>query len=240
MNLLAKGQAAVRSWLGIDHAIAKGTLEIALLPAMLDNDNAVILEIGCNDGSETLEFLRCFGPGAKLYAFEPEPRAIKRFKDKVNDPRCQLFEVALSDTRGTTEFYSSNGTPDSSRFENFRPDGWDLSGSLKKPKKHLERHPWCRFDQKITVHTRTLDDWAQEYGIGTVDFMWVDVQGAENLLFRGATETLQRTRFLYTEYSNRELYEGQLNLEGILTALPNFEVVRRYEGDVLLRNRMLS
>jgi hypothetical protein len=43
-----------------------------------------------------------------------------------------------------------------------------------------------------------------------VDFMWVDVQGAEDLVFTGAKDVLSRTRYVYTEYAT-DLYEGQLN-----------------------------
>jgi hypothetical protein len=49
-----------------------------------------------------------------------------------------------------------------------------------------------------------------------IDSMWVDVQGAEDLVFAGAQETLRCTKYLYTEYCNQELYEGQLNLAQLL------------------------
>ncbi len=62
---------------------------------------------------------------------------------------------------------------------------------------------------------------------------------AENLFIRGGQEALGKTRYLYTEYSNRELYEGQVNLPQLLALLPDYEVVARYPGDVLLRNKTL-
>lgn len=71
----------------------------------------------------------------------------------------------------------------------------------------------------------------------------MDVQGAESDVIAGGQKTLGRTRFIYTEYSDRELYEGQLSLRSILDLLPAFEVVTLYpreiEGDVLLRNKVL-
>ena len=68
----------------------------------------------------------------------------------------------------------------------------------------------------------------------------VDVQGAEQDVIAGAPTILQKTRFLYTEYSNNELYEGQLSLKRLLALLPSFEVEARYPGDVLLRNRRMK
>ena len=53
----------------------------------------------------------------------------------------------------------------------------------------------------------------------------------------GGQQALQQTRYLYTEYSNRELYEGQVRLDTILERLPDFEIASRYENDVLLKNK---
>lgn len=82
-----------------------------------------------------------------------------------------------------------------------------------------------------------LDDWCEEYGVTQIDFIWMDVQGAEADVIAGAAGTLNKTRFIYTEYSNNELYEGQLSLRSLLKRLPTFDLVARYPGDILLRNR---
>lgn len=87
------------------------------------------------------------------------------------------------------------------------------------------------------VSTRRLDTWAADEGVDSVDFIWADVQGAEIDLINGGRVTLSNTRYLYTEYSNRELYEGQVGLKTLLKSLPEFEVVHRFAHDVLLRNR---
>lgn len=91
----------------------------------------------------------------------------------------------------------------------------------------------------VTVTTTTLDCWCSEHGIEVVDFIWMDVQGAEADVFKGGPATLSRTRFLYTEYADRELYEGQLDLRRLLKTLRGFRILTRYPGDVLLANRRL-
>lgn len=239
MSVLEKSARALKVLLKLEPPITAGEFEVDSLPQLLGNDSPVILEIGCNDGTETNRFLSLFGAGARVYAFEPDPRAIDRFRQRVTDPRAKLFELAISDRAGTTEFYVSDGKPTAAGYEELRPNGWDLSGSIRKPKEHLVQHPWCRFDQKITIPTQSLDSWSTEQQIKLIDFMWVDVQGAEVDFIRGATQSLKHTRYLYTEYSDRQLYEGQLNLRQLLRLLPDFDVVHRYVGDVLLRNRYL-
>jgi FkbM family methyltransferase len=207
-----------------------------LLRACITNPEPTILEIGCNDGSHTRWFLELFSD-ATIYCFEPDPRAIARFRGNINEPdRVSLFELALSDKDGETIFYQSGGQLDSESAGTM-PEGWDLSGSIRKPKDHLTEHDWVTFEKNITIQTRRLDGWCSEQHIQDIDFIWMDVQGAEIDVFKGATEILTRTRFIYTEYSDKELYEGQPTLSDILAFLPDFEIAIQYSGDVLLRNR---
>ncbi|MGM4884385.1 MULTISPECIES: FkbM family methyltransferase [unclassified Rhizobium] len=67
-----------------------------------------------------------------------------------------------------------------------------------------------RFDRPISVETRRLDDWCGEAGLENIDVIWMDVQGAEADVIAGGNQILSRTRYIYTEYSDQELYEGQL------------------------------
>ncbi len=230
---------------GADPPVTPGVLEPAELRRLVGKPDPVILEIGCNDGTHTLMFLALF-ERARVYAFEPDPRACRRFRDAVSDARARLFATAVGAADGVSDFYPSDGAP-SPEWAARLPDGWDHSGSIRKPKQHLAIHPWCSFREKIQVEVTRLDTWAGKQAIGEVDFIWADVQGAEADLILGGRQTLKRTRFFYTEYSNAELYEGQASLRRLLGMLPDFEVVHRYQGevhryqgDVLLRNTRLG
>ncbi|NGO52995.1 FkbM family methyltransferase [Allomesorhizobium camelthorni] len=204
--------------------------------SLLQKPDPIILDIGCNDGTDTQRFLSLC-PKADLYCFEPDPRAVARFKKnmKLHLDKVRLFEIAISNRNGRIDFHPSNA--DGSAKE------WDQSGSIRRPKNHLVEHDWVRFDRPISVETRRLDDWCSEADLSRIDFIWMDVQGAESDVIAGGRQTLSNTRFIYTEYSDHELYEGQLSLQAILDLLPSFEVVTCYpdgvEGNVLLRNTRL-
>ncbi len=197
---------------------------------ILKKENPIILEIGCNDGTDTLDFLETF-KDCKIYCFEPDPRPIEKFK--VKDNRCKLFKIAISNEDGETTFNLSGG-----KDPYGKRDDWDQSSSIKKPKKHLKEYPWCNFDKKIKVKTKRLDTWAKENKINKVDFIWADVQGAERELIEGGLNVLNNTNYLYTEFYDKEMYEGQLNLQQILKLLPNFEVVKKFGSNVLLKNKV--
>ncbi|KRR06458.1 methyltransferase [Bradyrhizobium jicamae] len=201
--------------------------------SLIQKPDPVILDIGCNDGTDSECFLR-LRPKAQLYCFEPDPRAAARFKKNLNGclDKVKLFEFAVSDRNGRIDFHPSNGDG--------KAKEWDLSGSIRRPKNHLTEYDWVRFDRPFSVETRRLDDWCNEANLNQIDLIWMDVQGAESDVIAGGRQTLSNTRFVYTEYSDQELYEGQLSLQAILELLPSFEVVTHYphgvEGDVLLRN----
>jgi 2-O-methyltransferase len=210
------------------------------LREVVGKENPIILEIGCNDGTHTLWFLEAF-KNPTVYCFEPDPRAIARFKANIgNRTNVHLFELALSDQEGELTFYQSTGKPDDESADIIPEgmnEGWDLSGSIRQPKEHLEAYPWVKFDTSITVPTTTLDSWCKQQGIAAIDFIWMDVQGAEIDVFRGGTDALAATQFIYTEYSDRQLYSGQFTLKQLLGYLQHFDVLVRYAGDIFLKKK---
>lgn len=201
---------------------------------LVGRPDPVFLELGCNDGSDSQKFLDEF-PEVTLHCFEPDPRAASRFK--VRDHRCKLHQIAIGEHDGELSLYQSGGTPPDNRMQD-----WDLSSSIRKPTGHLAAHPWCSFDSLVPVSVRSLDSWFSENSdLSRVDFIWADIQGAEGDLICGGRETLKRyTRFLYTEFYDTQMYEGQPTRQEILNMLPEFECIGIYEGyNMLLRNRLL-
>ena len=212
-----------------------------LLQRLLGPAPNVILEIGANHGMHTKLFLGSF-PTARIHAFEPDPRAIDAFRRQITDRRATLHELAIGATNGRAQFHMSSGLPPDAPTDvkSEYPKGWDQSGSLRAPKTHKEKWPWCKFQRTINVEVRTLDAWSRKHEPGQIDFIWADTQGAEADLIAGGRETLARTRYFYTECFEDELYEGAPNLSALLDLLPGFEIVKRYESDVLLRNSAMA
>ncbi len=81
--------------------------------SLLEKSDPVILDIGCNDGTDTQHFLNLC-PQAQLYCFEPDPRAIARFRKKLGPSldKVKLLEIAISDRNGVIEFHPSNADGD--------------------------------------------------------------------------------------------------------------------------------
>lgn len=221
--------------------VSPGGISTRYIRSLLQTDAPRILDIGANDGSTTLSFLREF-PRAKIYAFEPDPRAAAKFRAQINDDRVRLFEIAIGSHDGEAEFHVSSGMPPdaSAQYATQYPQGWDQSGSLRPPKTHTRVWPWCKFESRIIVPVCRLDTWAQKHLDGRIDFIWADVQGAEGDLIAGGKATLANARYFYTEYSNDEWYEGQPTLLQLARMLNSFVIMHRFEMDVLFKNMTLS
>lgn len=212
------------------------------IASLVSRSNATILEIGANDGTDTRRLAKLF-PYGDVIAFEPDPRAAQRFRARTDDARIHLFEIAIGAEIGKTIFHQSGGTwpyGEDQRLLQGIPLDWDQSGSIRKPKLHVEVYPWVKFDNDIEVSITTLDKWAEETGVKLVDFIWADVQGAEVDLIKGAQSMLRWSRYLYTEFSKIELYDGAPNVEEISSLLPDFELLEIFEQDALFINKNLA
>jgi FkbM family methyltransferase len=179
----------------------------------------VFLELGAHQGTDTAWLARV--PDVTVHAFEPDPR-----NDPSAAPNVIVNRAAISDRDGRGPFVLS--------AQGWGRE-WTYSSSLKQPKNHLVHYP-VTFGDAIEVDTVRLDSYCRLHAPGVVDFIWADIQGAEGEMVRGGLETLARTRYLYTEFSDMELYEGQATLADLLALLPGFRVLELWDENVLLEN----
>jgi len=204
-----------------------GSLTVHEIRQLVGRDDPVIIEIGANVGQTTLEFLSVM-PRARIYCFEPEPRAIAQFKAMVKSPNVTLIECGVGNQNGTVNFHQSSGSEEYSN--------WNQSGSIRAPKEVTDVWPKLTFENTIQIPIVRLDDWIKTQNIKRIDFIWADTQGAEGDLIQGGIETLNRARYFYTEFGFQELYDGQISLGEIDAHLKNFSVMRVFAMDVLFEN----
>lgn len=158
-------------------------------------ENPVILDAGAHDGGDTLK-TRQVWPNATIYAFEPLPELFNRLKENTkNFPNIHCYPLALSDKTGRAKFYISTS-------------GSDCSHSLLAPKDHLKYHPDVLFEKTTEVLVMNLDEWAKMNNINKIDFMWLDMQGAEMQMLQAAPEILKTVSVIYSEVNFYEVYEG--------------------------------
>lgn len=141
-----------------------------------------VIEAGANIGSETLLISKIIGNG-RLYAFEPNPYTFERLKMnlQINElTNVEAHDIALGEQDGMIHFH-------------IYPKNFCNSGMSSK---YMETSK----TRKIDVVQKKLDSFVKEHGIVKVDFIKMDIQGAEMDMISGGLETIKRDKpTIFTE-----------------------------------------
>jgi len=194
--------------------------------------NSVIFEIGCHMGIDT-EKISNIVKTNNYHCFDPDPRNAKIMEER--NLNVVYNKIGISDVDGYTDFYLSTGHPNVFFGDKLLDDNdWSASSSIKKPKLHYNWSPWCKFLPPITIRTMRVDTYCKINNINSIDFVWMDVQGAEIEVLKSFGNILQSTKFIYTEYSNLELYEGSPNKEEIMKINEKWKIIHDFGTDILI------
>jgi FkbM family methyltransferase len=134
-----------------------------------------VLDIGAHHGYYTLLASRKAGPEGRVIAFEPSPRERRRLNLHLRLNGCRNVETencALGETEGTAQLHLVLGTDSG-------------CNSLRVPAVTEQT-------ELMPVRIERLDRVLQERRIEQVDFIKLDVEGAELSVLKGATELLHR------------------------------------------------
>jgi FkbM family methyltransferase len=209
------------------------------LMSLFDPDTTLtIFDIGACEGEDSIRYCRRF-PSARLFTFEALPAnqgLIRENFVRYAITRAELVPLALSDRFGTAAFHVSSGRPK----EEFAGKDWNYgnkSSSLLAPASSAPMHDWIEFRDSITVPTETLARFCSARGIRSIDFVHLDVQGAEGLVLAGAGPMLRQVGSLWLEVSEAEVYAGQPRRPELMRKLRAagfalaFEAMHGTEGD---------
>jgi FkbM family methyltransferase len=156
-----------------------------LAPAKLAN----FFDVGANRGSWSLLSSRYF-PGSALHCFEIAPATYARLSQSLRDlkPKPVLNNFGLLNRSGTVTL-------------NFCDEDDGLSTILPGSIDGRPRTP-------ITVKVETGDAYARMHSVRQIDFLKLDVEGAENLVLEGFSEMLKQggIRIIQFEYGGGNVY----------------------------------
>lgn len=136
------------------------------------NKGDVVFDLGACWGDTALYFSDLSGVNGRVYSFEFIPSNIKLFNTNMDlnprlSPNIELVSHPVHDTSGVNMFYKDNG-PGSfvsiNEIENY--DG--------------------------IVKTISIDDFVSKQALEKVDFIKMDIEGAEQVALKGALNTIKR------------------------------------------------
>jgi len=156
---------AILSWrLGIGESEERALIASAVKPGM------VTVDVGANVGLHTLGLARAVGPAGRVHAFEPDPgnrRLLERAVRRAGLANVILHREACSDRAGTLRLYASAANKGDHR-------------TVPAPEARRS------FEIPAVALDEALADEPH------VDFVKIDVQGAEVPVLRGLARTLER------------------------------------------------
>jgi FkbM family methyltransferase len=131
------------------------------------------IDVGCHKG-EMLDLILKYAPNGQHYCFEPLPDLFQGLIQKKYPSNCHFYDVALSRESGSTSFNYVISNP-------------SYSGILRRRYDRPSEE-----DTTITVKTELLDHIISPNTV--IDFIKIDVEGAEMLVLEGAKKTIQRCK----------------------------------------------
>jgi FkbM family methyltransferase len=175
----------------IDLGIFSGGWEPRTLEFLRKNvqPGQIVIEVGANIGAHTLTLAHLVGSQGKVYAFEPTEYALTKLRDNLSMNPALKDRVEI---RSNVVTNHDLATP----FRDMK-SSWKLDVADSAP-------------EPVAAPAISLDAFAGEAGLSTVDFLKIDVDGYDYKVLDGARALIQRFRPLLLV----ELCEYSLNRQG--------------------------
>lgn len=151
-----------------------------------DLANKIVWDVGAHVGYHSLALAALIGEKGRVVAFEPNQYNQKRFIKNLRlnpdlSKRIKVIKSALSDKNGTTEFIFCD------QVEDTRSSGSHL-GNIIPPEKPSVYNDFG----KMKVKTYRADTLVFRKTISPPSIIKIDVEGAEELVIRGAEKIIRK------------------------------------------------
>jgi FkbM family methyltransferase len=156
----------------IGSALHPEEARVVLLYEYVPKAGDVVFDVGAGVGDTTILFSKLVGPTGRVVAIEAHPETygwLLRLCCRNDLTNVTALQIALSDSDGEVSI----------------SDDDLLSNTVLDQEYH---------EVAITVHARRLDDVAVEMGIETIDFLKMNIEGAERLALPGMENMIRKTR----------------------------------------------
>jgi len=163
-----------------------------------------VLDIGANIGYYTLIAANLVGRNGRVFAFEPEPNNFFYLKENIKANSYEnvvcCIQKGVSNKTGETKLFLDDETITYHRI-------YDIGNGRKS----------------VTINTITLDDFFKNSN-AKIDFIKVDVEGAEAAVFQGMTNILKENKKIkiITEFYPLRLIDYGYDPETFLNELMKY------------------
>ncbi|HEV2199941.1 MAG TPA: FkbM family methyltransferase [Bryobacteraceae bacterium] len=175
------------------------------------SSGAVFLDVGAHIGYDSLKASPGVGQSGKVISFEPNPGTLVQLRANIAASRATnviVEPIACADAERTLMLY------DATAEGNSGASSLSLANADHAKKGALPSY---------TVRGRPIDNVVRELGLGRVDVVKIDVEGAEYLVLRGMRETLKRFHpKMVLEVDGKSLANMGATVEEVVSLMTEF------------------
>ena len=162
-----------------------------------------VLQVGASGGQEIPLFTSCGVTHAVMI-----------------EPLDYPYSILFGNTRGLQNYLpvqSAVGATDGEVVTFFVASNDGQSSSILKPAQHLAAFPYVEFNDTVKTNSFTLDTIARSVKANNpgfpeeYDLIYIDVQGAELEVFKGASKCLLSSKYIFTEVGFGGGYENDVS-----------------------------
>jgi FkbM family methyltransferase len=171
-------------WYIGEFVLGRYELETMYLLEKLLRPGMVMVDVGANIGYFSLQASKIVGSTGKVFSFEPDPSTFLLLKKNVKANKLEKTIIPINEAvkakSGYSPFYI--GVKSSGVGSLFKAPG---TGSTK-----------------VTVKTTSLDEYFEKLNWPKIDFIKIDVEGAEKFVLEGMNQVVKRNNdiFLIMEF----------------------------------------
>jgi FkbM family methyltransferase len=176
----------------------------------------VVFDVGANVGDYSIVLSRLVGSSGVVHTFEPASSTFAKLEERLKQSKCHNVFAHQKATYSDNIPISFNQFPEDFSVWNSigRPEMLNPNGSGE----------YVPIVKTETVEGITLDSFCKEHGIDKIDYLKIDVEGAESDTLEGAIELLSNHKVGYIQFEI-----SQKMLEGLdRTANATFDILRKY------------
>lgn len=196
----------------------------------------VILEVGAYDFHDS-KILKDQFPNADVYAVEADPVNYERHNESAKKHDIKTFHFAMSDTNGIIKFYPST-------IETKKDIEWRVAGSIMKPLLKNGTNEGINhsvlFDMEgVDVPTKRFDDFCSEIDVDQIDFLFMDVEGAEYKVVNSFGDFRPKLIFAETAHYKLKSYDNDMNIDEFDNLMESlgYRIIERLEWDTLYKHQ---
>lgn len=173
-----------------------------LLVKKLVKKAMTVFDVGANVGDYSILLSQLVGYFGQVYSFEPTSSSFSKLQQRIEDynlSNIQAVQKAVFSETKDLEFHEF-------------PERYSVWNSLGKP---LMVDPYGNYSDHVpivntaTVSGISLDDFCEQQGITRIDFLKIDVEGAESEVIQGAKQLLSNRSINFIQFEiSQKMLEG--------------------------------